>query len=183
MVTTITLILTGIQTIVVIVTAAFAWINIRKFKDSRGVNFVLNAESKIDPAYQDLTAAPASVIRSIYTAYDLSKLSDDECRALPFMQSVYLHVSRITFIVANPRLDLGLSRREKEELLQIWFAHLRTFRLHPAMQIVHQSALRDRDVNEAFLRLAVNHLGPAQESDVKPETTVDKVTRVPVDPA
>ncbi len=154
-----TLALAGIQTLVVVVTAIFAWVNIRKFKDSRGIDFVLNAENQIDPIYQNLTHTSPSVIRSIYANYDLSGLSEDECQALPFMHSLYLHVSRITYITSNSRLDLGLTRLKKDTLLRLWFAHLGTFRNHPAMRIVHQTSVRVRDVNDTFLHLAAVHLG------------------------
>jgi hypothetical protein len=109
----------GLQTIVIITAAILAWVNIIKLGHSRGIDFVINAESTIDPLRHSLLGADPTLIRNIYSNFDLSKLSDDDCRAFPFMQSLYSHVSRMCFLMTNSRIDLGLSKSARQELIRV----------------------------------------------------------------
>jgi hypothetical protein len=149
-----TLIFTGIQTIFVAAAAMIAIVNLRKFRDARGVDFIINAESTIDPLRHGLSSADASVIRSVYKGYMLEDLTEDDCRAFPFMQSVYSHVSRMYFILCNDRLDLGLHSSEREQLVESWTRYLVLFKDHPAMKKMHANAIKNKDFNKPFLDLA-----------------------------
>jgi hypothetical protein len=59
-----------------------AVISIRKFRDSRGIDLILQAESAADPLHHGLVGADPALIRSIYRNYGVDALSDDDCRAL-----------------------------------------------------------------------------------------------------
>jgi hypothetical protein len=51
--------LAAVQTIIILVTVIVAWISVRKFRDSQGVEFIIEAETKIDPlSYQLANADP-----------------------------------------------------------------------------------------------------------------------------
>ena len=67
------------------------------------------------------------------------------------MQSLYSHVSRMYYILSNPRLDLGLSDKERKEMIRTWTDYLALFKKHPAMRKMHESAMKNRDFNEPFL--------------------------------
>lgn len=174
---TVTLLIGAVQAIVVVASAALAWVSIRKFRDSRGVDFVLNAESAIDPLRQSLVNAPVAVIRNVYRAYNLDDLSDEDCQAFPFMQSLYSHVSRICYILTSRRLDLGLHESERRDLIESWMKYLSLFRSHPAMAKIHASALVHRDFNEAFLSLALQYLGDPTHALGVTEETLDAAIR------
>lgn len=149
-----TAVISVIQTLLIFFAAIIAYVNLRKFRDARGVDFVIDAESTIDPLRHSLTGADPKLIRSIYRSYDLDDLSDEDCRAFPFMQSVYSHVSRIYYILDNGKLDLGLQKEDRDELINSWTEYLVTFRDHPAMQKIHASAMARRDFNQSFLTAA-----------------------------
>jgi hypothetical protein len=155
----VTLAFGAVQTVLVVASAVFAWVSIRKFRDSRGIDFILNAEGAIDPLRQSLVNASPEAIRNIYASYNLDELSDEDCRAFPFMQSTYAHASRIFYILNNRRLDLGLKRNEREELLHLWMVNLSAFDGHPAMMCMHRNAQERRDFHENFLRMTTNYLG------------------------
>lgn len=170
MINLLTVILVGAQTVLLTFTVFFAWSNIRKFRDARGVDFVINAESTIDPLRHSLINLPPALIRNVYGIYELADLADIDCQAFPFMQSLYSHVSRIYFIVTNPHLDLGLNKQEKEQLIDSWTRYLVLFKTHPAMMKIHYSALRNRDFNEPFLKKVAELLGELpQEVDGSPQ--------------
>jgi hypothetical protein len=85
-----------INTLLVLATAILAFISIRKFRQSRGIDFILNAESAIDPIRQGLLGSDPALIRNIYRNFCIENLSDEDCQAFPFMHAVYVHVSRST---------------------------------------------------------------------------------------
>ncbi len=157
--TALALLFGGVQTVVVIATAGLAWVSIKKFRDSRGIDFILNAESAVDPLRFAAMSLPPEAIRSIYAHYDLTNLSDVECHAFAFMHSLYSHVSRMCYILTNDHLDLGLNESERAEVLDLWMKYLAFFKNHPAMVRFHLVSQTQRDYNERFLELAVKYLG------------------------
>lgn len=128
--------------------------NLKKITHSRAIDFVLDAESKIDPLRHGLVSAEPRVIREIYTAYDLTDLTDDQVAAFPFMQSVFSHVSRLYYLLCNRSLDLGLSEEQREELIVSWMGYLGSFRSSPAMQVMYKAAIRHGDFNTSFMTKA-----------------------------
>ena len=72
------IVLATVQTIIILVTVIVAWISVRKFRDSQGVNFIIEAETKIDPLFYQLAGGDPGLIRNVYSPYDLSKLTDTE---------------------------------------------------------------------------------------------------------
>ena len=150
------LVLTTVQTIVILATVIVAWISLKKFRDSQGVNFLIEAEGKIDPLIHQLVGADSDLIRSVYSTFDLSNLSDTECRAFPVMQSLYIQVSRLYHILTSRSLDLGLTESQRVELIREWTSYLSLYKTHPAMIKMHQHAMTVRDFNEEFLDFASN---------------------------
>lgn len=152
--------LTTVQTIIILATVIVAWISVRKFRDSQGVNFIIEAETKIDPLFYQLAGANPSLIRNVYSPYDLSGLTDTECQAFPIMHQLYEHVSRLCSILMTPTLDFGLTEFQRAELLRSWTSYLALFKEHPAMRVMHHYAMTNRDFNEEFLNLASQLMGP-----------------------
>lgn len=152
------------QAAIVFGAAIIAFANLRKFRDARATDFIIEAESKIDPLRHSLVDSSPALIRSIYGSYDIEELSDEECGAFPFMQSVYSHVSRMYYILTNERLDLGLRPDERAEVIDSWTRYLATFSEHPAMRRIHESAMRRRDFNESFLQRAEQVMDGGGES-------------------
>ncbi|HMG43168.1 MAG TPA: hypothetical protein VK611_17690 [Acidimicrobiales bacterium] len=152
---------TGVQTAVVIATGVFAWISIGKVKDSRAIEFLLNAESNFDPLYQSLIDVSSELTRNIYQNWDeVAGLSDEDVRAFPFMQTFYSQVARLCSMLDNDGLDLGLRAPARRELLNLWLRSLGAFAGHPAMQAMHESAIRCEDYNKAFMAKAALVLKP-----------------------
>ncbi len=148
------------NTFLVLITAILAYIAIKKTRQSRGIDFILEAESAIDPIRHSLVGADPSLIRNIYKdKFYLDELSDEDCQAFPFMHAVYAHVSRMYFILSARRLDHGLDANERDETIGSWTRYLVLFKDHPAMRAVHHQTLRDRDRNSAFIELAKELLG------------------------
>jgi len=154
------IILATVQTIIILVTVIVAWTSVRKFRDSQGVNFIIEAETKIDPLFYQLAGADPGLIRNVYSPYDLSRLTDTECQAFPIMHQLYEHVSRLCSILMSPTLDLGLTESQKAELLRSWTSYLALFKEHPAMKMMHHYAMTNRDFNEGFLNLASQLMDP-----------------------
>jgi ubiquinone/menaquinone biosynthesis C-methylase UbiE len=152
--------LSVINTLLVLITASLAYVSIQKFRQSRGIDFILDAESAIDPIRHGLVGADPSLIRNIYSNnFFLEELSDEDCQAFPFMHAVYAHVSRMYFILSADRMDHGLNAYERDETINSWTRYLVLFKDHPAMRAVHRQTLRDRDRNAAFIDLAKSLLG------------------------
>lgn len=151
---TTTLVLTTVQTIVIVITVVVAWVSLRKYRDSQGVNFIIEAESKLDPLRHQLVGADADLIRSVYSIYDLSSLSDVDCRAFPVMESIYTQTSRLYYILTSRNMDLGLNESQRAELIREWALYLALFKTHPAMIIMHQHSIISRDFNAGFLDFA-----------------------------
>lgn len=160
MLTSLTLILSIVNTLLVLITVCLAYVNIQKFRQSRGIDFILDAESAIDPVRHGLVGADPALIRNIFRdKFYLEELSDEDCKAFPFMHAVYAHVSRMYFILYGDRLDYGLDAHDKDETINSWIRYLVLFKDHPAMQAVHRQTLRDRDRNSAFIDIATKLLG------------------------
>jgi hypothetical protein len=133
---------------------ALAWLSLRKYRNSRGIDFILEAEGAIDPLYHRMVGAEPVLIRSIYRSYGIEKLSDENCRVFPFMHVVYSQVSRMYFILSAKQLDYGLDPSMREEMIQSWVKELEQYKHHPAMIAMHRHAIRTENFNSAFLRLA-----------------------------
>lgn len=127
--------------------------NLKKLSDSRNVDFVINAEGQIDPLHHSLVLAEPSVVRLCYDEL-LRKgdYSDDEVRAFVFLYYKYLHVARMFYLLFNRSLDLGMSGRERKQLINIWIADLSVYRDNPIMRDIHANAMENEDFNPAFLK-------------------------------
>lgn len=137
-----------------VLSVGLAAISVRKLRNSRGVDFILQAEGAVDPLHYGLVGAEPEIIRSVYRAFDLDLLDDADCRDFPFMYSIYTHASRMHYIMSAKRFDYGLSAFQREETKRAWTNDLLLFIDHPAMKTVHQHALRLRNYNSSFLQLA-----------------------------
>jgi hypothetical protein len=145
----------GLQLLVISGGAIIALKNLQKTKDVTGSNFIINAESKIDPLRQGLVNADVKTIRSIYRyAFDVDQLTDEDCAAFPFMQSLYSQASRMFFLLHNNQLDLGLSEKHRCELIELWMCYLGAFRNHPAMKVMHSGARKNQDFHPDFFARA-----------------------------
>ena len=146
--------LQSVGLVFVILSTALALLNIRKYRNSRAIDFILNAESSIDPLHHALVGGDPALIREIYRNHGARNLSDTDCQAFPYMYSVYAHISRMYFILSAQNLDYGLSRRLREITIETWSRDLALYKDHPAMRALHEEALRSANFNESFLRLA-----------------------------
>src|SRR5208282_827295 len=107
-----------------------------------------------------------------YKGFGIDDLCDDDCRVFPFMQAVYSQVSRMYFILSAKRLDYGLDRSMREEMIQAWMKELAQFKDHPAMMAMHSHAVSTGNFNSAFLRIAVEVLGDV--SAHRPDGGIEK---------
>ncbi|MER7283919.1 hypothetical protein ABT369_56855 [Dactylosporangium sp. NPDC000244] len=140
--------------VLLVLSLVLAAVSIQKYRASRGIDFVLQAESAGDSLVHDLVGADPALIRGIYRSFDLERLSDDDCRSFPFMYGTYIHVSRMYFILSNSKLDYGLTGEDRDQLISAWVNDLSAFKGHPAMEIVHEKALSRRNFNAKFIELA-----------------------------
>jgi hypothetical protein len=159
-----------------------AAVSIRKYRNSRGIDFILQAESAIDPLYQRLVGAEPDLIRNAYRGFGVDDLSDEDCRIFPFMHGVYSQVSRMYFILSAKRLDYGLDGQLRKEMIQAWVRELEQYRGHSAMRVMHRHAIQVRNFNTAFLQLAEEVLGDGNKDIVQgeghlPTTTGDPSSR------
>jgi hypothetical protein len=143
--------------------AALAMVSIKKYRNSRGIDFVIQAESGIDPLYYGLVGADPDLIRNAYQSFGIEGLSDEDCRLFPFMHGVYSQISRMYFLLSAKRLDYGLDRELRKEMIQAWVRELGQFKGHPAMRAMHRHAIRTCNFNTAFLRLAEEVFGDGDD--------------------
>jgi hypothetical protein len=146
--------------------AALAMVSLKKYRNSRGIDFVIQAESGIDPLYHGLVGADPDLIRNAYKCFGIEGLSGEDCRLFPFMHGVYSQISRMYFVLSAKRLDYGLDRELREEMIQAWVRELGQFKGHPAMRAMHRHAIRTRNFNTSFLRLAEEVFGDGDSQDV-----------------
>lgn len=149
-----------ISLILVVVSAATALLGIQKYRNSRGIDYILNAEGVVDPMHHELVGADPALIRSIYRGYEIDDLTDVDCRSFPFMYSIYVHVSRMHFLISSPSLDLGLSVQTRASEIEKWLRDLALYKNHPAMVAVHRTAMRSGNFNPQFMRLADDIIEP-----------------------
>jgi hypothetical protein len=153
-----------VSLILIGVSATLAWVSIQKYRNSRGIDFVLEAEGAIDPLYHKLVGEEPALIRNAYRSFGIQDLSDDDCRVFPFMHVIYSHISRMYFILSARQLDYGLTQVLREEMTQAWVKELVQYRDHPAMVAMHRHAVRTGNFNSAFLRLAGEVFGDPDKS-------------------
>jgi hypothetical protein len=150
--------------IILAFSGALAWSSLRKYRNSRGIDFILEAESAIDPLYHKMVGAEPALIRNAYRSYGIAKLSDENCRVFPFMHVVYSQVSRMYFILSAKQLDYGLDQSMRAEMIKGWVSELEQYKHHPAMIAMHRHAIQAENFNSAFLRLASEIFSHAGES-------------------
>jgi len=149
----------AIEIAILLLGVLVAWINLKKFRNARGVDFTLSAEGQIDPLHHMLLREPPDVVRRIFGSKIPDSYSDEDVRAFVFYFNVYSHVSRMYFLLSNKSIDLGLDRKERSDFVEVWVSHLAQFAQDPVMKHVHAMAKRDGDFNAAFLDAADSVLG------------------------
>ena len=134
----------------------------KKQSDTAAVNFVLQAEGQFDRAMEVLINAGPDVIRKAYGAEIDLAWSNADLAAFVFMKRLFGQVSRMVFIAHNQAIDLGLSDKDRADLVMDWANTLRKYRDQPVMRRIVDNAMRYRDYNAHMLELCREIFGEAE---------------------
>lgn len=151
------LLLNGFQLFVILAGVLVAWINIRKLRDSRGIDFIINAEGQVDDLHANLVDKDIPLIRRAFGGDIPDEYSDLEVRLYAYFFFKYSHYSRMYFLLGNRNLDLGLSEKNRNETIDAWMNEFRSFSKDPVMMKVHENAVKNMDFNQDFLQIAESY--------------------------
>jgi len=135
---------------------------LRKQSDKSATEFVLNSEGQFDGMYEALFAQQASVIRLCFPNEVDASWSDEEIKKYVFLLRYYGHISRMVYLAKDRTLDIGMSTRQREELIAPWEAGLRRYANDPVMRRIHINAVRYKNYNEDMLQLSKAVFGNAE---------------------
>lgn len=148
-------ILIDIVELIAIISAAIAAIvNIRKFRDARSVDFIINAEMCLDPAYLRIMDENESTIQRAFGKRIEDIKTKEELRLYVYFFYHYSQVSRMYFLLKNKKLDLGMPTEMRKETIDAWLNHLKGLAEDPIFLRVHEDALKYKDFNPDFLKHA-----------------------------
>jgi hypothetical protein len=125
----------------------------KKQSDTAAVNFILQAEGQFDRAMEMLINAPPAVIRQAYAPEIDPSWKDEDLAAFIFMKRLFGQVSRMVFIAHNQAIDLGMSQKDREDLIVDWENTLLKYREHPIMRRIFENAMRNQDYNRHMLAI------------------------------
>lgn len=145
----------GIANLLVVVAAAvIALQNLRRFRDSRGIDFVVTAEGQIDSLVYGMMTATPQTIRTVFGPRLPDGISDDDLPAFVYSYSSYAHVSRMFYLTNKAGPGLGMSKKDIEEWEGIWLRFLKTQRESEIWLGLHHKAYQGRYFNDNFLEKA-----------------------------
>lgn len=125
----------------------------KKQSDTAAVNFILQAEGQFDRAMESLINAPPAVIRQAYAPEIDPSWKDEDLAAFMFMKRLFGQVSRMVFIAHNQSIDLGMSQKDRQDLIADWENTLVKYREHPVMRRIFENAMRNQDYNRHMLAM------------------------------
>lgn len=162
-------VLTVAQTVASISTPIAIFLAVRQFRlvsrqakkqsDTAAVNFILQAEGNFDRAMEALINAPPRVVRNAYAPEIDPEWDDQSVATFMFLKRLFGQVSRMVFIAHNTAIDLGLSPKDRQALVDDWANTLKKYRDHPIMQRIVANAMRNGDYNANMLALCRQMFG------------------------
>jgi hypothetical protein len=100
-----------------------------------------------------LINAPPAVIKQAYAPEIDPSWKGEDLATFTFMKRLFGQVSRMVFIAHNEAIDLGMSQKDREDLIIDWQNTLLKYREHPIMRRIFENAIRNQDYNQHMLAL------------------------------
>ncbi|MEM6889850.1 MAG: hypothetical protein AAF636_17155 [Pseudomonadota bacterium] len=144
--------------LVVVVAAYIAIQNLRKFRNSRAIDFVITAEGQIDTLVYGMMTSSPHTIRKVFGSRLPENIPDEDLAAFVYSYSSYAHISRMFYLTNKAGLDLGMSKSDIQEWEDIWLRFISTQKDNDLWQGLHARAVEGRYFNDAFLEKATKAL-------------------------
>ena len=145
------LLLQILQLLVLVVGFILTIIQLRKTQDNRAASFTISSEAQNDALTLELTRQNSFVIKRWFGDKIPSNFSDDEIKLVVLYYYQLSFVSRMLFIVDDPKLDIGFSAKARAEMKDAWIKYLTRLRLDPVMQFVVSFATESGDFQLGFI--------------------------------
>ncbi len=133
----------------------------RQQADNAAVGFVISAEGQLDPLNHTMLSAPPGVIKSVFIAEIDDNWTEDELRTFVYLRGLYVHVSRMVYIIHDKTIDIGMDDIDRADFMAPWEKVLIKYRNHPVMQRIHDNAVKNQDFNSRMLVLSRQIFGEA----------------------
>ncbi|MCF7748871.1 hypothetical protein GLP43_14995 [Sulfitobacter sp. M39] len=153
--------------LIVAIAAYIAIQNLRKFRNSRAIDFVISAEGQIDTLVYGMMTASPHTIRKVFGSRLPEGTRDEDLPAFVYSYSSYAHISRMFYLTNKAGLDLGMSKSDIQEWEDIWLRFIGKQKDNDLWLGLHRQAVEGRYFNDAFLDKASKALDFDQS---KPES-------------
>jgi hypothetical protein len=157
-----------LQTIVVIGGFIYTIRSIRQSNDARNVDFIIQAEGQVDPLFIALIDESPVIIRKVLPNLVPPEVTDETMvKAYVYTYFAYRHLSRITYLLSNNSVSLGMSNQERRDVLDTWINEVRKYN-QEILKNIHSYSRQTGEFNETFTTI----MDEVYEKPVaEPETT------------
>jgi hypothetical protein len=121
------LVLQGLEVLAVIFGFTMTVRTIEQARDSRNVDFVIDAEGQVDPLFLALLNAPPEVIRKTVPGVVTPDIPDDKIAPYMHIYFAYRHLSRIIYMLQNESVSIGMSKAERRQFIDDWINEIKKY--------------------------------------------------------
>lgn len=132
--------------------------SIRQARDSRNIDFIINAEGQVDPLFLSLTEAEPEVVRATLPGVVPPEVPDAKVKAYMNVYYAYRHLSRIIYMLQNDDVSLGMTRRERREHVEDWMNESKKYDQEILIDL-HSRCRATGEFNDGFIRQMDKMLG------------------------
>ena len=144
---------TWFQNVILLVGFIYTILAFRKANDSNNVNFIINAEGQVDPLYAALLEEEApTAVRAVLPQLVPEGLTAAETKSYVYTYFAYRHLSRITYMLSNDGLDLGMGEKQRSDEVEQWLNDMKKFD-QSTVRAIHAYCRETGEFNRTFISL------------------------------
>ena len=130
---------------------------LRSASDSRNIDFIIEAEGQIDPLFLEIAQSPPKTIRAVLPNLVPADVPDAELQPYVLTYFAYRHTSRILYMIAKREVSIGMTKKDRDELLVEWVSELRKYNIDHIRKI-HKFSHVSGEFNPLFMSFMDEHL-------------------------
>lgn len=139
-----------LELVIIIVGFIATLSSLKQGKDSRNIDFVINAEGQIDPLFLSIAEQDPHVIRAMFPKLIPASVADSDLKTLVLTYYAYRHASRMYYLFANDDISLGMNEMDRKRMAEEWMSELKKYNLD-YIRIIHDFSHISDEFNAGFI--------------------------------